>query len=59
MPVILDSADYDGWLDPGERDSAKLLPFLRSYPAERIRLWPVGTAVNHPTSQGPDLMTPV
>jgi len=59
MPVILEPKDYDGWLDPGARDPEKLLPFLRSYPAECIRLWPVGTAVNRPTSQGPELMAAI
>lgn len=56
MPVILEPADYDGWLDPSVHDPAKLLAFLRSYPAERIRLWPVGSSVNRPTGQGPELM---
>lgn len=59
MPVILDPADYDAWLDPGARDPAKLLPLLRSYPAERMRLWPVGTAVNRPANQGPELMAAI
>lgn len=59
MPVMLDPADYDAWLDPGARDPAKLLPLLRPYPAERVRLWPVGAAVNRPTGQGPELMAAI
>lgn len=59
MPVILDPADYDAWLDPALRDSARLLPLLRPYPAERTTLWPVGLAVNRPGNGGPELMAPV
>jgi len=59
MPVILDPADYDAWLDPALQDAARLLPLLRPYPAERTTLWPVGLAVNRPGNQGPELMAPV
>ena len=59
MPVILDPADYDAWLDPTGREAARGLPLLRSYPGERMRLWPVGSAVNRPANQGPALMEPV
>lgn len=59
MPVILDPLDYDAWLDPTGREAARVLPLLRSYPGERMRLWPVGSAVNRPANQGPALMEPV
>ena len=59
MPVILEPSDYDHWLDPAVRDPAQLLPLLRSYPADRITLWPVGSAVNRPVSQGPGLIEPI
>lgn len=59
MPVILDPLDYDAWLDPTGREAARGLPLLRSYPGERMRLWPVGSAVNRPANQGPALMEPV
>ena len=38
MPVILDPLDYDAWLDPTGREAARVLPLLRSYPGERMRL---------------------
>lgn len=59
MPVILDPADYDAWLDPALHDATRLLPLLRPYPAERMTLWPVGLSVNRPANQGPELMAPV
>ncbi|HRD66813.1 MAG TPA: SOS response-associated peptidase [Candidatus Competibacter sp.] len=59
MPVILEPADYDAWLDPALQDAARLLPLLRPYPAERMTLWPVGSAVNRPSNEGIVLMTPV
>ena len=59
MPVILDPADEARWLDPALTDPAALRPLLVPCPPERLRLWPVSPAVNHPRHEGPDLMTPV
>ena len=59
MPVILEPLDYEAWLDPTVSDAARVSPLLRSYPSERMRLWPVGSAVNRPANQGPGLMEPV
>lgn len=59
MPVILDPAEYDAWLDPALQDAARLLLLLRPYPAERTTFWPVGLAVNRPGNEGPGLTAPV
>jgi len=59
MPVILARADEALWLDPALTDPAILQPLLVPCAPERLRVWPVGTAVNHPGSEGPDLMTPL
>lgn len=59
MPVILDPAAEARWLDPHVTDPAALCPLLVPCPPERLRLWPVGTAVNRPGTEGPDLITPV
>jgi putative SOS response-associated peptidase YedK len=59
MPVILNPADEARWLDPAVTDPAVLRPLLVPCPPERLRLWPVGTAVNHTHHDGPDLMAPV
>ena len=59
MPVILALADEARWLDPALTDPAILQPLLVPCAPERLRVWPVGTAVNRPSSEGPDLMTPL
>ncbi|MEZ5577609.1 MAG: SOS response-associated peptidase [Candidatus Competibacteraceae bacterium] len=59
MPVILARADEARWLDPALTDPAILQPLLVPCAPERLRVWPVGTAVNRPSSEGPDLMTPL
>lgn len=59
MPVILARADEALWLDPALTDPAILQPLLVPCAPERVRVWLVGTAVNHPGSEGPDLMTPL
>ncbi|MER2600860.1 MAG: SOS response-associated peptidase [Candidatus Competibacter phosphatis] len=59
MPVILARADEARWLDPALTDPAILQPLLMPCAPERLRVWPVGTAVNRPGSEGPDLMAPL
>ncbi len=56
MPVILARADEARWLDPALTDPAILQPLLVPCAPERLRVWPVGTAVNRSGSEGPDLM---
>ncbi len=46
MPVILDPADYDLWLDPGITEPEALRPLLAPYPAHRMRGYPVSRKVN-------------
>ena len=59
MPVILDPADEARWLDPTATDPAALQPLLVPCAPDRLRWWPVGTAVNSTRHEGPDLMSPV
>lgn len=59
MPVILDPADEARWLDPAVTDSAVLQPLLVPCPPERLRLWPVATAVNATRHNEPELMAAV
>jgi putative SOS response-associated peptidase YedK len=58
MPVILDPADEARWLDPRVTDPAALRPLLVPCAPERLRVWPVGMAVNRPGAEGPELMAP-
>jgi len=46
MPVIIDAADHDAWLEA--RDTAIPMALLRPYPAERMTAYPVSTRVNSP-----------
>lgn len=48
MPVILDSGDYEAWLDVGRLDRARLEALLRPYPAEGMEAYPVSPRVNNP-----------
>lgn len=59
MPVILNPAVETGWLDPAVTDPAVLRPLLVPCPPKRLRLWPVGAAVNRTRHDRPDLMAPV
>ncbi|MDG4553505.1 MAG: SOS response-associated peptidase [Candidatus Competibacter sp.] len=59
MPVILDPQDEARWLDPTLTDPADLKPLLIPCPPERLRIWPVGTAVNATRHNGPELMAAV
>jgi len=52
MPVILESLNYDTWLDT-QRDPADL---LRPYPIDEIVTWPVSTRVNKPENDDAALL---
>lgn len=56
MPVILDPADYEPWMDPELQDPERLKALLRPYPAERMRAYPVSTRVNNPKNDQPELV---
>src|SRR5690606_13143671 len=46
MPVILDEADYDRWLDPDYFDKDELLKLLVPYDSPLMTAEPVSTHVN-------------
>lgn len=47
MPVILNPADYDLWLDPGVKKLEVLHNLLRPYPTDDLISYPVTKAVNN------------
>ena len=47
MPVILDPADYDVWLDPGMKDSVGVSELLRPFDPSAMRCYPVSSRVNN------------
>lgn len=58
MPVILDAADYDEWLDAKTgTDTAQTL--LRPSPAEDMRAYPISTRVNSPRNDDPAVIEAV
>lgn len=56
MPVILQPAQFDAWLDPACRDTATLSQFLAPAPAGSMVAYPVSGRVSNPRNEGPDLI---
>ncbi len=46
MPVILDRADYDLWLDPAMTNVEEVAALFKPFPADRMRTYPVSSRVN-------------
>jgi putative SOS response-associated peptidase YedK len=59
MPVILPPATYDLWLDPAVQDVERLEAVLQPYSDEEMMAYPVGTRVNTPANDSPDLIVPL
>jgi putative SOS response-associated peptidase YedK len=59
MPVILDRADYDLWLDPGMKDVAAASGLLKPYDARLMRCYPISTRVDHAANDDEECSTPV
>jgi putative SOS response-associated peptidase YedK len=58
MPVIVDPADYDAWLDPREHDHERLARLMQTYPDGEMRTRPVSRWVNSATHEGPECLAP-
>lgn len=54
MPVILHEKDYELWLDPDIKDPKLLKPLLQSYPADKMKSYPVTTRVNKADYDAPE-----
>ena len=59
MPVILDRADYDLWLDPGMTNVEAVSAMLKPYDARMMRCYPVSTRVNHVANDDAECSAPV
>src|SRR5947208_3570151 len=55
MPVIVALQDYDAWLDPRNHAAER---FIRPYPAQLMRIHPVGQAVSDAANEGAALIEP-
>jgi putative SOS response-associated peptidase YedK len=54
MPVIIDPADYEAWLEAV--DTTIPMALLQPYPAEKMRAYPVGPRVNSPKNDDPQVI---
>jgi putative SOS response-associated peptidase YedK len=59
MPVILDRADYDLWLDPGMTNVEAVSEMLKPYDARTMRSYPVSPRVNRVANDDAECSTPV
>lgn len=58
MPVILDPPDYARWLGEEPASSDELLGFLRPYPAEKMRIYPIGLRIGSVKNDDAALIEP-
>lgn len=58
MPIMLDPAAWDDWLDPKTSDIKNLQAALRPLPEEQIAAHTVSRAVNSPANDRADLVRP-
>jgi putative SOS response-associated peptidase YedK len=58
MPVILEPADWDTWLDPAH-DAATVRKLLVPAPAGFLESYPVSSLVNNVRNDGPQLLDPI
>lgn len=59
MPVLIDPAEHDRWLDPHLRDPSALRDLLRPAPDDALRLTPVSRHVNNPRNEDARCVEPV
>jgi putative SOS response-associated peptidase YedK len=58
MPVILDPATFDRWLDPANEDTEELRALLRPPPAGTVVHHPVGPRIGNVRNNDPTLIEP-
>jgi len=59
MPVILAPNNYAAWLAPEQTEPGPLQALLKPFPAESMRLYPVGRQVNNPRHDAADCIVPL
>src|SRR5262245_41363857 len=59
MPVILAEETHAEWLDPENKRTDALQAFLKPFPSEEMRAYPVRTLVNSAKNEGPELIEPL
>lgn len=56
MPVILDSGQFNDWLDPQNQAVDELRDMLQRYAPDDLESYPVSRDVNTPANDNPDLL---
>ena len=59
MPVVLDEASLEGWLDPSRKDRDAIKAAARPIDVAALRAWPVDSRVNRPANDDPELIQAV
>ena len=59
MPLMLDRAGYDAWLDPTITNVAEVSALLRPAIPGLLRAFPVSGLVSHVKNNGPELIEPI
>ena len=59
MPMVIDPASWQDWLDPDNNDVAGVRQLLVPAVAGRLTSYPVSTAVNNVRNNGPELLDAV
>jgi putative SOS response-associated peptidase YedK len=57
--VILESDDYDVWLDPGMTKTEGATEMLKPFDAGQMRSFPVSNRVNHAANDDEECSTPI
>ena len=58
MPVVLDDARAEAWLDPRETDATRLAPLLQIFPAAEMTAHAVSRFVSNVRHEGPECLAP-
>ena len=59
MPVILDAADYDLWLDPGGKNSDAVSELLKPFNPIAMRCYAMSSRVNNVQNDDAECARPV
>ena len=59
MPVILETTDYDVWLDPGMKDAGVVSELLKPFDASAMRCYPVSIRVNNVQNDDEECSQPI
>jgi putative SOS response-associated peptidase YedK len=59
MPVILQKADEEAWLNPDLTEPEHLLPLLKPYPADKMETWRVGDGAKTSRNDSEELIKPI